>query len=106
VGSSAEHKKLKNDALEWLAVAGYFAWPNETGATEIDGRFMRFGKKGSGDILAVIHSRHCEFEAKTGNAVQSKHQRIHQLMVEKHGGLYIVFRSLEDLQCQLKAAGC
>ena len=107
MGSSAEHKQLKNDALEWLATAGYFAWPNETGGTFIDGRFMKFGKKGSGDILAVLgpHGRHAEFEAKTGDASQSKGQRVHQSMVEKRGGLYLVFRSVEDLQQQMRVAG-
>jgi hypothetical protein len=107
MGSSAEHKQLKNDALEWLATAGYFAWPNETGGAFNDGRFIRFGKTGSGDILCVLGSlgRHAEFEAKTGDAVQKKAQKIHQMMVEKKGGLYIVFRSVEDLQAQLRAAG-
>jgi hypothetical protein len=105
MGSSAEHKQLKNDGLEWLAIAGYFAWANETGAAEIDGRFMKFGKKGSADIIAVIQSRHCEFEAKTGDAAQSKHQKIHQQMVEKHGGLYIVFHSVAELQSKLAGAG-
>jgi hypothetical protein len=105
MGSTAEHKQLKNDALEWLATAGYFAWPNETGGAYVKGSFIRYGKKGSGDIIAVIQSRHCEFEAKTGGGEQSKAQKIHQQMVEKHGGLYLVFRSVEDLRQQLLLHG-
>ena len=61
--SAAEHKELIRIACEWLAIAGYFAWPNRTGAAEIDGRFIPFGKKGSGDILCVLNGgRHAEFE--------------------------------------------
>ncbi|MFO0906806.1 MAG: hypothetical protein U0835_00305 [Isosphaeraceae bacterium] len=107
MGSGAEHKKLKNDALEWLALAGYFAWPNETGGGHIDGRFIRFGKPGSGDILAVLgpDGKHAEFEAKTGRAVQRKGQKTHQRMVEKRGGLYLVFRSVDDLADQLACSG-
>jgi len=98
---------LLKEALEELALQGYFAWPNRTGAAHIDGRFIPFGKKGSGDILIVLppHGRHCEAEGKTGDAVQSKAQKVHQRMVEKNGGLYLIFRSKEDLLSQLRAAG-
>lgn len=105
MGSSAEHQLLVKQAEEWLAINGYFAWPNQTGAAFRDGQFLKYGKKGSADILAVIRSRHCEFEAKTGDAVQSKNQKIHQRMVEKHGGLYLVFYSVAELIDQLTAAG-
>ena len=107
MGSSAEHKQLKNDALEWLATAGFFAWPNEVGGAYVKGSFIKYGKKGSGDILCVLgpHGRHAEFEAKTGDADQSKAQKVHQQMVEKRGGLYLIFRSVEDLQQQMRTAG-
>src|SRR4051794_16870720 len=77
VSNSAEHKALVNSALEWLAQNRYFAWPNQTGAAKVEGRFIRFGKVGSADILSVLapDGRHAEFEAKTGNAVQRKGQK-------------------------------
>jgi hypothetical protein len=107
VNRSAAHHKLVAEALEWLAQNRYFAWPNPTGAVKSEGRFVRFGKKGSGDIFAVLepNGRHAEFEAKTGGAVQGKDQKTHQKMVTSRGGIYFVFRSVEDLAEQLVLAG-
>lgn len=105
-GSSDEHSALKKAALEWLAVNGFFAWDNQTGGAWRAGRFIRFGKTGSGDLLGVLPGgRHLEGEAKTGNAEQNSNQKIHQRMVEKNGGLYILFHSVDELAAQLNAAG-
>ncbi len=103
--SAAEHRELIRAASERLAIDGYFAWPNRTGAAEIEGRFIPFGKKGSGDILACVNSRHMEFEGKTGKAVQSKGQKIHQRKVEENGGLYLVFHTVDELMDRLRTAG-
>ncbi len=83
-----------------------FAWPNQTGAAKTDGRFIQYGKLGSGDILAILppNGRHAEFEAKTGQGRQRKGQKEHQRMVEAQGGLYLVFRSVDDLVFQLERA--
>lgn len=107
MGSSAEHTRLVNQLLEALALAGILAWPNNTGAIKYEGRFLRYGKKGSGDIIAVLppSGRHAEIEAKTGNATQRKEQKTHQRIVEKMGGLYIVARSPEDMLEQLARNG-
>ncbi len=48
MGSSEEHTRLVGEVLEELAFMGYPAWANRTGATKIEDRFIRFGKKGSG----------------------------------------------------------
>lgn len=98
------HTKLVRDACEWLAMNRIFAWPNQTGAAKIDGRFVHYGKLGSGDILAVLppNGRHAEFEAKTGQGRQQKGQKEHQRMIASQGGLYLVFRSVNDLAAQLR----
>lgn len=104
--TATEHKELIRRACEWLAREGYFAWPNNTGAGEMNGRFVRFGKKGSGDILCVLKGgRHAEFEGKTGEATQSKPQKVHQWRVEAMGGLYIEFHSVEELAARIRDAG-
>ena len=104
-GSNAAHTRLVREACEWLALNRYFAWPNQTGATKTGGRFIRYGKPGSGDIIAVLPGgRHAEFEAKTGGGTQRKSQRTHQKMVEAQGGFYLVFRSVDDLAVRLGAA--
>ena len=103
----AAHTKLVREACEWLATNRYFAWPNQTGATKVDGRFLRYGKLGSGDVILVLSplGRHAELEAKTGRGVQRASQKAHQRMVEARGGLYLVFRSVDDLEVQLRAHG-
>jgi len=42
--------------------------------------------------------RFIAIEIKTGKAVQSKHQKAFQAMVEKNNGLYFVVRSEADLE--------
>jgi hypothetical protein len=112
------HTALVKAALEALAMRGITAWPNQTGVWfEDGGRPHKYGKKGSADIMAIIPRRatiyhrngdllcqgttigqHAEFEAKTGRAVQSENQKKHQkFVVERNGGLYIVFYSVEGL---------
>jgi len=99
------HTKLVREALQELAIQGYTAWENQTGVWfEENGRPHKYGKKGSADIIAIYPIEyhgikfgiHCEFEAKTGNAVQKKNQKLHQkFVVERNGGIYIVFRAAD-----------
>lgn len=110
------HTKLVRDALEELALSGYCAWQVNTGATKTDsGGFIKFGKKGAADISAIIPIEyqgikfgvHAEFEAKTGNAVQKKNQKLHQeFVVERNGGIYILFYSVNELINELKKIIC
>lgn len=104
--NNAEHTALIKAACEALAIAGYCVWPINTGALKTaTGGFVRFGKKGGGDITGILpvmwHEKlfgvHLELEGKTGDAVQNKNQKIHQkFVVEKNGGIYIVFHSVEE----------
>ena len=107
MGSAAEHQKLVDDTLTELAMHGYKAWLQNTGAAFRDGQFIRFGKKGGADIIIVgaPDGRHIEAEGKTGKAVQSKNQERHQAMIEKQGALYFLFRAKDDLIRQLTEAG-
>lgn len=100
------HNALVRDALQELAINGYTAWRNETGAW-IDDRGIphKFGKKGSADIILILapNGRHVEAEAKTGSGAQSKSQKIHQeFVVERNGGAYILFRSTAELLVELE----
>ena len=112
-GSSAAHTQLVKDCLEELALMGFAAWPNRTGATEIDGRFIRFGKKGSGDIIGIYpfvlagkrYGIHLEVECKTGAATQTKFQKAHMRLVRNSGGIYIVARSRDEVRAQLEQLG-
>ncbi len=106
------HTLLVNAALQELAIQGYTAWGVNTGALKTEsGGFLKFGKKGAADISAIIpieyHGKtfgiHCEFEAKTGNAVQRKNQKLHQkYVIERNAGIYIVFRSVDASEASIK----
>ncbi len=114
MANNEAHTALVREALQELALQGYTAWPVNTGATKTDsGGFIKFGKKGAADISAIIpipvksagrtFGIHAEFEAKTGNAVQKKNQKLHQeFVVERNGGIYIVFRSADASDTAIK----
>lgn len=99
------HTALVNAALDALALNGYTAYKNETGAWfEDSGRVHKYGKKGSADIICLMppRGRHVECEAKTGVGKQSPGQIKHQkFVVERNGGVYILFRDVDFLLHQL-----
>lgn len=51
--------------------------------------------------IIAPHGRLLAIEIKTGQARQSAEQKSFQIMVEKKGGLYIVARSLQDVNILL-----
>lgn len=74
-------------------------WKNASGVAMADGRHIRYGLKGSPDIIGVIEGgRFLGIEVKTGCATQSPQQKKFQKIFEQLGGLYIVARSLEDIK--------
>jgi hypothetical protein len=86
--------------LEYLAVKGIFAWRNNTGAAQVDGkRFVRFGIKGSPDILGVMpDGRMLCVECKSATGRQTPEQRAFGEAVIARGGVYVVARGIADLQ--------
>lgn len=62
-------------------------------------RLISFGLPGSSDLLGIIspHGKILCIEVKTGNARQSKQQKAFQNMVIKFGGIYVVARSIHDV---------
>ena len=116
-GSSAAHSRLVAECVEELALRGYPAWPNQTGMAWRDDRPVRFGKKGSGDIIGclprllnvegspLLVGVHLEVECKTGEAVQTKKQKAHMRAVLGCGGIYLVIRSRDELRGWLDRNG-
>ena len=79
---------------------GIRVWRNNTGALrDSNGRVIRFGLKGSADILGILapHGRMLAIECKTETGRQSEQQKRFQEMVEKHGGVYVLARSVDDV---------
>lgn len=99
-----------NACIRWLYVHGMQPIRNNTGGfsktyTDKAGRtkthHIKVGKKGSGDILVCTPSgRWLEVEAKSDDGEQSSEQVERQKHVEAMGGIYILARSLDDLEAR------
>ena len=67
---------------------------------------VRFGVPGKGDISGIIvGGRRVEIECKTETGRQSADQIAFQAAVEKFGGIYLLTRSLADLDAEFARIG-
>lgn len=92
-----------NACIRWLWAQGCYAWRNNTGAYRPEGsaRFIRYGKKGSGDVIAVTPTgKFLMCECKAGKNKQSPAQVIFQQQIEARRGIYIVAYSVDDLEAR------
>jgi hypothetical protein len=63
---------------------------------------VRFGVPGQADISGLLSSgRRVEIEVKSATGRQSPQQRAFEAMISKFGGLYILARSVEDVELAL-----
>jgi hypothetical protein len=75
------------------------AWRNNTGALKDEnGRLVRFGLTGSGDITGILlrDGRRLEIEVKTAIGKQKPAQVSFQEMISSGNGVYILARSVEE----------
>lgn len=99
----AKENQVKNSILEYLHTMGIVAWPNNTGAVKYEshgtGRFVRYGHKGSGDILGVLPGgRFLSIECKTTSGRASSAQTDFMLTVNRAGGLAFIARSIDEVE--------
>lgn len=81
--------------LRYLAARGIYHWRNSTGAVRIaPGRFMRFGKKGSSDILGIL----------PGGRL-SPEQKQFLVDVRELGAMALVVRGWRELDQALREEG-
>lgn len=87
--------------LKHLQAKGIYCWRNNNGALwDPKLRIYRNNplmKPGIADIIAVHNGKHIEIECKTDVGRQSPAQKIHQKRIEAAGGVYILARSVEDV---------
>jgi hypothetical protein len=97
---SGPESEVLRACLDYLAARGIFAWRNNTGAVRVEGnRFIRFGVKGSPDILGVMpDGRILCIECKSAKGRLTPEQREFGAAVLRRGGVYVVARGIEDLQ--------
>ena len=75
------------------------AWRNNSGAFKTQkGCFVRFGQKGSPDILMVHKGTFYGIEVKTPKGRQTDSQKEWQGDIESVGGIYWLIRSVDDLE--------
>lgn len=106
-GNTPENLVLTG-CLRYLQARHIFHWRNNTGAVQIaPGRFMRFGKKGSSDILGILPGgRLLCVECKAPkNGKLSPEQKQFLADVQGLGGLAVVVRGWWELDEALREAG-
>lgn len=99
---------MRRESETQAAILGYLATRRDIRAARMNtgaardqrGHFIRFGVPGQADILGIIapHGRVLAIEVKSQRGQQSQQQRRFQAMIEKFGGLYILARSVADVE--------
>lgn len=87
--------------LHWLTLNRCFVWRNNSGAyaPEKGGRFVRFGKKGSADIIGLNpHGVFLAVECKAGKNKLQPAQIAFRDSVVACGGVHVVAYSVDDLE--------
>ena len=99
--------RVKSSCLRFLELRGVFAWNNPTGAVQVrPGQFMRFGKRGSPDVIGVLPGgRFLAIEVKAQGGRLSPEQASFLERIRSLGGLAIVARSFVDIDEALRREG-
>jgi len=99
--------RIKTACLRYLERRGFYAWNNPTGAVQIrPGKFLRFGKVGSSDILGVLpDGKFLAIEVKASNGRLSPEQSAFLEKIRGKGGLALLVRSWQALDAALRREG-
>jgi len=91
-----------HDCLKLLHKQGVYAWRNNSGTLWSNGQPVSFGYPGSADIIGLL-SNGCflAVECKSATGRQSAKQKKFQARIEANGGLYILVRTVEELEVAL-----
>lgn len=94
-----KEKDVQKAILDYLGYKKIFHYRNNSGAFKTErGGFYRFGATGSPDIVCCVRGRYVGIECKAPKGRQSPNQKIFQENLEKAGGLYILAKSIEDVE--------
>jgi hypothetical protein len=96
-----------DDCLQYLEIRGIYHWRNNTGAVQVrPGEFVRFGKKGSSDILGILPGgRMLCVECKARGGRLSPEQKQFLADAGELGALALVVRGWWELDEALREAG-
>lgn len=102
------HKKNENektvvDSVLMVSNCFGFLWRNKTGAMPTPGDgFIRFGYRGSPDIIGVINGKIVCIECKRSKAKQSESQIEFEKLINNNKGIYILVKGLNDMEMVYK----
>lgn len=91
--------------IQWLVWHQCDIIRNNSGAIKTAaGHYLRFGKKGTGDILAISpYGRWIEVEAKSATGDMRALQLERQKLIQSKGGVYIICRNSADALDDMKS---
>ncbi|MFQ5445181.1 MAG: VRR-NUC domain-containing protein [Nitrospinales bacterium] len=94
---------IQHQILSYLGHIGVFCYRSNTGGARLPGKggrpqFVRFGVRGHPDIVAVYDGKYVGIEVKSEKGRQTKYQRWFQEDLEEAGGVYLLARSVEDIE--------
>ncbi len=93
--------ELNKQMVEFLLWKGCFVWRNNVGGMQAHGRFVHFGKAGSGDIIGMSPGgTFLSVENKSNGEPISPAQKEFARAVADHGGCALFVTSLDDLRVQ------
>lgn len=91
-------KETQRAVLQYLTMKGHFHWRNNSGAMKTEsGGFYFFGTVGSPDIFILYKGILYGLEIKSTGGKQSTGQIEFEKKMLKHGGVYKVCFSLDDV---------
>jgi hypothetical protein len=97
--SGDRESTVLRECLHYLHNQGIFAWRNNTGTVWMGGQPVSFGYPGSSDIVGILPGgKFLAVECKSATGKQSDKQKAFQEKVTAAGGLYLLVRSVEDLE--------
>jgi len=80
--------------MSTLPIDQCMVWANNTGKIQCKrtDAWVKFGLKGSSDIIGCYKGLFLGIEVKTGRASQSSHQISFEKMIRQIGGIYVLIR--------------
>lgn len=95
---------IQKGIINWLLYHKCFIWRNNTGSYETAaGHYVSYGLKGSPDIIGMLpNGRFLGVEVKTDTGKQTKEQKQFEERCKACGGIYIIARSIDDLEREVK----
>ena len=93
-------KQIQNSIIREFGTKGWLRiWRANVGVARINRRVVRFGVPGQADLSGILYPGvRLEIEVKQQTGRQSQDQKNFQRMVERMGGLYILARSVKEVE--------